>query len=372
MQTKTKGITSTPRSPRAVGARCVAAFCASGVLGFAGAPSSRADSAPVQIPRDEAPHNVGLEWWYVTGHLTGKDPSGKVHNYGYQWTFFRSGIGTFPVASVYVGNAAVTDLNRGTHEEDVRLNVQPDVLLPGGGYDIQLFDWNMAGKNGAASISGGFSTLDYGLKLSMYQSLPVVLNGDAGVMPPNASGSLDYYSFPSMQVAGTVIDHGVPVAVTGTSWFDHEYGAPSTVPTGWNWYAVELSDGTKYNVSILTDQNGHDTDAYGTYIAADGSYAKIDPSTLSDAPAGPSWTSPTTGIRYSTEQILNVPGGQLTVTSLVADQEMTLLGPNLGGLAALGIPDTIYSESDSTVTGTINGKPVSGVAYLEIKAYSQL
>lgn len=333
-------------------------------------------AAPVQIPRDESPHNTAIEWWYYTGHLSGKDIFGQVHDYGFQTTYFRVGEGTFPVASLYLGNMAVTDLNRGTHVSDSRVGPQPDLLLPGGGYAIQLQDWNINGYKGSGTISGGFVTLDYALALSLRATTPVILNGDAGVMPPNATGTLDYYSFVNQAVSGTVIDHGLPVQVTGTAWFDHEYGTPNTNPSGWHWYAVELDDGTKYNISVLKDAQNHTLTAYGTYIAANGTYSKLDPSSLSDSDAGPTWTSPRTGATYPISEIVKVPGGQLNVTALVNDQEMTLLGPTLGGFASLlstlGVSNPNYWEGDCRVTGTVNGKAVSGKAFLELKPYGTL
>ncbi|WP_323123348.1 carotenoid 1,2-hydratase [Burkholderia alba] len=343
-----------------------------------------ADEVPVVIPRDEAPHDVSLEWWYYTGHLSGTDIFGKTHSYGYQMTFFRSGLGTFPLASAYVGNLAITDLNRGVHYNDSRISIQPDLLLPGGGYNIQLLDWNLNGKNGNSQISGGLivpgvsslSSTNYGLNLSMQTQGRVVLNGDQGVMPPNASGALDYYSFPNLKVSGSVNDNGLIVPVTGTSWFDHEFGAPSSVSTGWHWYAIELADGTKYNISLLKDVNNKTSLAYGTYIKADGTYSQIDPKTLADSDVGPTWTSPRTGVTYPMAEIVSVPGGQVVVTSRVNDQEMTLLGSTYAPLAPVaklgGISNLTYSESDATVTGKINGVTVSGKAYMEIVPFSSL
>ncbi|GAB3378195.1 lipocalin-like domain-containing protein [Lysobacter fragariae] len=337
----------------------------------------RADSVPVVIPRDEAPHDVTLEWWYYTGFLSGRDIFGKMHNYGYQVTYFRIGQqGTFPLASIYIGNMAITDLTRGTHTNDSRLSVQPDVLLPGGGYNIQLQDWNMQARNGTGSWNGGFLSLDYSLALNMQATTPVILNGDGGIMPPNATGALNYYSFVNVQAAGTIIDHGLPIAVTGTGWFDHEYGTPGSTPVGWHWYGIELDDGAKYNVSVLKNALDQTTLTYGTYIKADGSYSQINPVELDDSATLPLWTSPRTGVSYPTGSTVRVPGGQLTLTGLVKDQEMTLLGPNLAPLAPVtavfGVPNPSYWEGAAKVTGIVNGRQVTGKAYMEFKPYAAL
>jgi predicted secreted hydrolase len=67
------------------------------------------------------------------------------------------------------------------------------------------------------------------------------------------------------------------------------------------------------------------------------------------------WTSPNTKITYPQNWTVTVPGGQLTVTALEANQELYV-----------PFVDTGYWEGDSSVTGTIGGAAVTGQAYVEI------
>ncbi|MFJ2992322.1 lipocalin-like domain-containing protein [Pandoraea sp. NPDC087047] len=339
--------------------------------------------APVSILRDESPHDVPLEWWYYTGHLSGTDIFGIVHDYGYQMTFFRSGLGLFPISSAYVGNIAISDLNRSAHFSSSKITIQPDLLLPNGGYNINLLGWGMNAKYGNGQISGSFfvpqesgNSKKYDLILNLQAQNPAVLHGNQGVMPENAAGSLRYYSFTDLKTSGVIRDNGLVVPVVGVSWFDHEFGTPSGIATGWHWYAIELSDGTKYCISLLKDLDDRTTLAYGTYIKADGTYSEIDPQALGDSAAGPVWTSPRSGVTYPTAEIVTVPGGQLIVTSCIDDQEMTLFGSMFSkfmGIANLiDIHNIYYMESYSSVTGVINGAAVSGRAYMEIVPLSSL
>lgn len=351
-----------------------ASLCLGVSLGFSGWAYAQSTSPYFSIPADESPHNSTIEWWYYTGHLTGKDIFGVTHDYGFQVTDFRLGVGTYPLSSGYIGNFAITDLNRGVHENDARVSIQPDVLPPGGGYNIQIDDWNANARSGSGSMAAGMYTLDYLAQLSVQpKNYGVVWNGNGGIMPPTTTGALNYYSFPSLSASGTIVDHGLVVNVTGSAWFDHEWGAAfsSTTPTGWDWYAVELSDGRKYDVSVLKDASGNTTQTYGTYIAADGSYSVIDPSEIDDQSTGVTWTSPRSGLVYHTQQILKLPGGQVTVTALVQDQEMATFAGLTGGVvqtlaSSVGVPNTYYWEGDSTVSGVVNGVPVTGKAYLEL------
>jgi hypothetical protein len=45
--------------------------------------SAKAGST-IQLPKDDAPHNAPMEWWYYNGHL--KTASGK--NYSFHYTVF--------------------------------------------------------------------------------------------------------------------------------------------------------------------------------------------------------------------------------------------------------------------------------------------
>ncbi|HEU0115717.1 MAG TPA: lipocalin-like domain-containing protein, partial [Thermomicrobiales bacterium] len=41
--------------------------------------------APVTFPKDDGPHDVGIEWWYYTGHLFA--PDGRL--FGFEFVIFK-------------------------------------------------------------------------------------------------------------------------------------------------------------------------------------------------------------------------------------------------------------------------------------------
>ena len=45
------------------------------------------DPRPIQLPRDDAPHDRLTEWWYVTGHL---DEVNGTRRFGYEAVIFRA------------------------------------------------------------------------------------------------------------------------------------------------------------------------------------------------------------------------------------------------------------------------------------------
>jgi predicted secreted hydrolase len=323
---------------------------------FIAAGSASAAGTAVTLPGDESPHpSTSMEWWYFTGHLTGTDILGHKHSYGFELTFIRlNALGTEPVAAAYDGQFAITDLTRGTFKSNMlAVSVQPDNVVAGGGFNNTVDGWNMQGKNGQNHISAAFLDGSYGLSLSLDQSTPAALHGNGGLIPYAPFGTSYYYSETNLKASGTIIDHGLPVTVTGIGWQDHQWG-DFAGSGGWTWFSTQLSNGTQYMLYFLHDASGNIVQKVGTLVNADGSTVNLDPSEITDTPLG-TWTSPTTGITYPQNWQITVPGGQFTVTALEANQELSVPFVNTG-----------YWEGDSSVAGTINGAAITGQAYAEI------
>jgi predicted secreted hydrolase len=319
-------------------------------------PAPASASTAVNLPADEGPHpSSQMEWWYFTGHLTGTDPAGQVHQYGFELTFIRTNsLDLEPLAAAYDGQFAITDLTRGTFTSNMlAVSVQPDTIVAGGGFDNTVDGWNMQGKNGQNHLSAAFADGSYALSLNLDQSTPAALHGNGGLIPYAPFGTSYYYSETNLKASGTLIDHGVPITVTGIGWQDHQWGNFAGTG-GWTWFSLQLSNGTQYMLYFLHNAAGAGVQAVGTLINANGSTVNIDPSAMSQTPLG-TWTSPNTGITYPQNWDLTVPGGELTVTALQADQELYVPFVNTG-----------YWEGDSSVAGTVNGASVTGQAYAEI------
>ena len=315
-----------------------------------------AQLGPVAIPRDEAPHpNTWTEWWYFVGHLTGTDPQGNTHHYGFDETFIRSdALALEPVAAIYEGHFEITDLDRGTFNVNANaISLQPDVIPLGGGFNNTLDGWHMDGYEGTDHVQGFLPDLSYTAALTLTQSTPPALHGNQGIIPYGVFGISAYFSYTNLQVSGVVYDHGVPVRVTGIAWHDHQYGDFASTPGGWDWFSLQLNNGTQYMLYFLLDGNGNLVQKVGTLVNADGSTVNLDPNSMVETKLA-TWTSPATGATYHTSWVVQVPGGSLSVTGLIPASEVTSsqAGSN-------------YWEGDSTVTGTINGQAVTGVSYVE-------
>jgi predicted secreted hydrolase len=309
----------------------------------------------VSLPKDEGPHSDPVEWWYFSGHLSGKDASGHVHTYGYEDVVFQLlGIGSEPL---YIGELSLADLTRKTFQFSGEQSSYPVPKTPGT-FALHAGDWTMIGGSGTDSLKASMS--NYSLVLALHATEPAVVEGNkCGYISMASIGSSYYYSWTSLATTGTLVDHGVTLNVTGTSWMDHQWGPIAlTSGGGWDWFSVQLSDGQQYMLDFIKNKSGKITETLGTRVADGGK----DVTYLTAADIGEhatgSWTSPATHITYGSGWKVTVPGGQLTVTPDLLNQEVNL-------------PGNIYWEGDVTVTGTIGGATVSGDGYTELNPPGQ-
>jgi predicted secreted hydrolase len=310
------------------------------------------DASPlVQIPQDEAPHHDETEWWYFSGHLQGFDISGKPHSYGYELVFFQFNFPNQP-RPVYQGNLAVTDLTGGSFHYEQKIMAQP-IPDEKNGFSLNISQWRMEGSRGADLLAADFSDGSYGIRLEQTSLEPVVLHGDNGLIPYGPFGTSFYYSWTKLWTVGTVIDHGVPVAVIGESWMDHQWYNPLGLG-GWTWFSIQLSNNTQYMLYFILDGQNHLTQVVATQVK-DGCAVHLSPASVSETPLG-SWTSSATGITYPSGWTVTVPGGVLNVAPLQKDQELVVAASLAGA----------YWEGDSVVSGVIDGQPVRGKSYAEV------
>ena len=71
-----------------------------------GTPVATGGPIPITFPRDDGPHDSGVEWWYFTGHLF----TATGQRYGFEDVIFRARQGNL---EGYVSHFAVTDNPRG-------------------------------------------------------------------------------------------------------------------------------------------------------------------------------------------------------------------------------------------------------------------
>ena len=165
-----------------------------------------------------------------------------------------------------------------------------------------------------------------------------------------------------MEARGSVTLDGATIAVTGAAWFDHQWGDFITVGGGgWDWFAVNLADGTDLTLSLVRDQDGSYPLVYGTLVEPDGTSRHL-PRDAFDVAVTKRWTSPMTGADYPAGWRIEVPGQKLVI-----DLTPTVAAQELDTRATTGV---VYWEGSQRVAATRAGQPLGGEGYVELTGYA--
>ncbi len=322
------------------------------------------------FPHDHGPHHsYRSEWWYFTGNL--KNPQGR--QFGYELTFFRFALKAQTTESksvwrnsqMYMAHLTLTDVENNRFYADERISRAGNDLAGASNtkYQVWLYDWS-ARTEGEADfpLRLNAKTDDFAIDLVLTSRKSYVLQGDRGLSqksrdPGNASY---YYSYPRLETKGTVSVAGKSFSVSGVSWMDREWStsALSDEQSGWDWFALQLSDNTELMFYQLRRKDGQpDSNSAGSFILADNSKISLKQQEVKIVTLD-SWNSPHSKITYPSCWQLFVPvlSLELEVVPLINDQELNV--------------SYRYWEGAVRVNGTKNGKPVSGQGYVELAGYN--
>jgi len=337
-----------------------------GVTGYATATEPRTFS----FPADHGPHPAFRnEWWYLTGNLDAQNGE----RFGFELTIFRFLLtppGERPQASrwrsdqVFIGHFAITDVDNAQFHVAQRFS-RGAMGLAGARaepFRVWVEDWSIAADPGAAMTwRVQAADKDMLLDLNLTQLKPPVLNGQNGLSrksaePGNASY---YYSISRLQAEGILQVGGQQFAVSGLSWLDREWSssALSADQAGWDWFALQLDDGTELMLYQLRRHDGsRDPHSAGTWIGSKGDSDHLDANEFS-IEATQFWDSPS-GARYPSGWQVSVPGLdlQLAVQPVIDDQELETT--------------VLYWEGAVDVSGKRNGEKLGGRGYVELTGYS--
>ena len=316
---------------------------------------------PIIFPNDEGPHENRLEWWYYSGHL--EDEKGD--EYGFHFVIFQSldsknGMNT--QAPGYAAQFGLTDISGNRHIQDARFSTGEQPQNGVGLAELRVSEWNLSANPDLHTFNAVSGTTS--LSLSMTPTKRPVLHNEIGWLAGPTTGWTYYYTRPRMAAEGTLVIGDQTLLVSGDVWMDHQWGEFFVLghPAGWQWFGIQLDDGSELMVTETRDVYG-DTDAlYGTHIDQHGFVSDIRPGSGGlKLETNGSWVSPHTGAEYPTKWVINAPGEdlRLEITSDVSDQEITSTRPE----------SAIYWEGKVTVKGDRAGNPVSGRGYVELTGY---
>jgi predicted secreted hydrolase len=322
-----------------------------------------------QFPRDHGPHpDFRQEWWYLTGNLT----SAGGERFGFELTFFRVALeppgAELPAQSpwrtrqVYIAHFAITDVARNTfrfaqkYERDALglAGAQSEPLLR-----VWLDNWEIGGS---PNWSVHAQQDGYELELQVQGLAPPILNGDRGlsVKASDPGAASYYYSIPRVQVRGQLLRGAVPIDVSGVAWLDREWGsgALGSSQSGWDWFALQLDDGSALMFYSLRNKDGsREAHSAGTWVSSDGRTRALASADV-EIDVGDHWDSPRGG-RYPARWRVRIPSLALDVDvrPVLANQELDT-SPR-------------YWEGAVDVSGMHGATKTAGRGYVELVGYSR-
>ena len=327
--------------------------------------------ASYQFPRDHHRHDAfKTEWWYFTGNLT--NDSGR--HFGYELTFFRQGTRPPNERSGTTSRFVIDDLKFAhftlTDETGKRFHYYQKVSRgsfgeAGFGQDGRLAwidDWNLKMKaDGSFDLSAAAE--EAAIELHLVPQKKPVIHGEAGISrKAEGQGHASfYYSITRLAATGQVRAGGERFAITGQSWFDHEWATNQLAPgqAGWNWVSVQFADQAELMLYQMRLTNGAiDPISSGTFVRADGSSVHLSSADFEMKPET-FWQSPATQANYPIGWRVVVPKEQLDfqIEPVMKNQELVFT-------------PLIYWEGAFDVKGSRAGQSIGGRGYLELTGYA--
>jgi predicted secreted hydrolase len=202
----------------------------------------------------------------------------------------------------------------------------------------------------------------YELDVEATPLMEPVLNGERGFSrKSDEPGSASYYySIPRVAISGRLVRDGRTQTVHGLAWLDREWGsgALGRREQGWDWFALQLQDGSALMFYSLRNRDGtRDPNSAGTWVSATGESRALSNGDV-QIEVGDRWAN-ARGDRYPSRWRVRVPavGLDVDVRPVLADQELST--------------SARYWEGAVDVSGAgADGKPVAGRGYVELVGYA--
>ncbi len=333
----------------------------------------------LRFPEDHGAHEgYRTEWWYYTGNV--RTEAGRL--FGFQLTFFRyqlvpteanekepDPVSPWRTNQMYFAHAALSDVEKGRFLYDEKA-LRGAAGLAGAerteeGIRVWVHPWMARlGPNHheLQAEAGHFS-----LHLRLVPQKPLVLHGIEGYSLKGSSPDRAscYYSWTRLEVQGTVRTEDEVLPVTGYAWMDHEYSSEPLEPVlqGWDWFSLQLDDGTELMLFGLRQKDGtwHSASS-GTFVEASGTARHVSRDEIVVEVLS-TWKSPRSKASYPAAWRLHVPSLalDLSIRPNLADQELETQ-------ASTGVT---YWEGSVSFDGTRQGKSVRGLGYVELTGYAR-
>jgi predicted secreted hydrolase len=209
------------------------------------------------FPRDHGSHpDYRIEWWYYTGNVETKEG----RRFGYQLTFFRTGVVREPdnpsrraIRDLFMAHFAISDIDQQSFHSCERINRSG---IGWAGADTAAYRaWNEEWE-AKLDVRDHLLTAvdgDYSIELRLAPQKNEVIHGIDSISQkgPAKGNASHYYSLTRLDTEGRITVPGGTFQVTGQSWMDHEFGSSflEEQQVGWDWFSIQLNDGRELMLS---------------------------------------------------------------------------------------------------------------------------
>ena len=332
------------------------------------------------FPQDHFSHpEFKTEWWYYSGHLYSQEKK----SYGYQLTFFRTGLNRetrnqkskWSIHDLYFAHLAITDeskkkfgylekISRGSLGEAGASSYKASEKT----FRIWIEDWSIEGKGPAMqnhSLKAGDK--NFGIELLLTPEKNPVIHGQNGISQ-KAEGegyASHYYSISRLKTEGKIFLQNKDIPVQGISWMDHEFGSSQLreYQAGWDWFSIRLANGMELMFYQIRWKDGKvDPYSSGTIILPDGTHQHLTKKEF-QIEVLDQWKSPKSSAVYPSKWKIKVLGHQieLTLSPTVKDQE----------LITKESTRVTYWEGSVKVEAKYQGSSINGMGYAELTGYAE-
>jgi predicted secreted hydrolase len=327
----------------------------------------------IRFPEDEGAHylddlSVTMEWWYTIYHLT----TAEGREFSVMASFFMPQLDIayrpFNITDVHTGQMFDSDewgsLQARTGHLELDWTSEEEGDVP-----VSYFHTRTDGQGELVPFGYEQQLYHHDPQTGHTQSLhlvvdavksPYLVAGD-GLITIGDSGDSYYYSLTHLEVSGELELGGEVFGVTGIGWLDHQWGpfmlSPLSISlNSYEWMALHLDNGDEYMVSTLFDVENrtHREEGFGSIgwklhdctqgITLDHTIERL-----------AYWQQPESERYYSHRWRIVVPdtGLDVILEPVIEDQTVAFF-------------HTSFYEGRSVITGTLNGEPIGGLAFVEL------
>jgi predicted secreted hydrolase len=229
-------------------------------------------------------------------------------------------------------------------------------------YSVWLEDWSVDSMSENV-VKLNAKDNDIAINLDVENLMDPVLQGDRGfsIKGIDSGNASQYYSLVQQGTSGTIKIKDREYRVKGLTWKDHEFStsALSQGTIGWDWFSVQLNDGSALMLYLLRREDGSlEPTSAGKYVAKNGETTTLNSGDWSVV-VRDRWRSPKSGATYPARWDLTIPklDLELTAGAMMPDQELSTAA-------------AVYWEGAVQYAGTHQSQPVSGNGYVELTGYA--